>query len=49
MIAPDWTFIDQLEGFETLGYVPRDAAGEPLGKSGVTIGEVLTSDVLVLC
>jgi hypothetical protein len=38
VISPDWSFIDQLEGFETMGYVPRDAAGEPLGKSGVSVG-----------
>ena len=38
LIAIDWTFIEQLEGFMTIGYVPLDDAGKPLGKSGVTVG-----------
>lgn len=34
----DWGFIEKLEGTTTRGYVPRDAKGEPLDQSGVTIG-----------
>jgi hypothetical protein len=37
LIAIDWTFIETLEGFETIGYVPTDGAGNVLGKSGTTI------------
>lgn len=34
----DWAFIEQLEGYETVGYVPRKADGvTPLDQSGVTI------------
>jgi len=36
-MAIDWDFIESLEGFATVGYVPVDSDGEPLGKSGVTI------------
>jgi hypothetical protein len=38
LIAIDWTFIETLEGFETIGYVPVDGGGKVLGKSGVTCG-----------
>lgn len=38
MLAPDWNFIDELEGFTVRGYVPKDVRGEPLGQSGATIG-----------
>jgi hypothetical protein len=38
LIAIDWTFIETLEGFETIGYVPVDGGGKVLGKSGVTVG-----------
>lgn len=38
LIAIDWNFIEQLEGFTTIGYVPLDGAGKPLGKSGATVG-----------
>jgi hypothetical protein len=38
LIAIDWTFIETLEGFETIGYVPVYGAGKVLGKSGVTCG-----------
>lgn len=37
MIQVDWHFIEQLEGFTTIGYVPTDGSGKVLGKSGVTI------------
>lgn len=33
----DWAFIERLEGYSTVGYVPRNNNGEPLGQSGVTI------------
>jgi len=35
---PDHTFIEALEGFKTVAYVPRDYRNAPLGKSGATIG-----------
>jgi hypothetical protein len=38
MIQVDWAFIEDLEGFSAIGYVPLDGAGKPLGKSGVTVG-----------
>jgi GH24 family phage-related lysozyme (muramidase) len=38
MIQIDWNFIEELEGFRNIGYVPTDAAGKPLGKSGATVG-----------
>lgn len=34
----DWAFIEQQEGNETTGYVPRDSTGQTFGNSGVTIG-----------
>lgn len=37
MISIDWHFIEQLEGFSLIGYVPTDGAGKPLGKSGCTV------------
>jgi hypothetical protein len=37
MIQVDWHFIETLEGFTPIGYVPMDG-GKPLGKSGVTVG-----------
>ena len=37
MIAIDWHFIEELEGFSLIGYVPTDGAGKPLGKSGCTV------------
>lgn len=33
----DWDFIEELEGNETRGYVPKGEDGSVLGKSGVTI------------
>ncbi len=37
--SPDWDFIAECEGGLTLeGYVPRDHNGDPLDKSGPTIG-----------
>ena len=37
-IKIDWPFIEQLEGYERVGYVPREADGvTPLDQSGVTI------------
>lgn len=41
MISIDWKFIEELEGFSLIGYVPQDGAGKPLGKSGVTIASGL--------
>ena len=37
-ITIDWDFIEGLEGFRSNGYVPTDGAGNPLDRSGVTIG-----------
>ena len=37
-IMVDWSFIETLEGFETIGYVPKDGGGKVLGKSGCTVG-----------
>lgn len=34
----DHMFIEALEGFKTVAYVPRDRRKVPLGKSGATIG-----------
>lgn len=33
----NWDFVEQLEGNSTTGSVPKDANGNPLGTSGVTI------------
>ena len=33
----DWNFIQKQEGNKLQGYVPEDAEGNPIGKSGVTI------------
>lgn len=33
-----WGFIEALEGWSVRGYVPTDAAGRVLGRSGVTVG-----------
>lgn len=38
MIQIDWSFIEELEGFSPIAYVPADGAGNPLGKSGITVG-----------
>jgi len=38
MAAINYDFIEQLEGFATEAYVPEDKFGNPLGKSGGTIG-----------